>query len=654
MSESENPNEDIMSLLFAPAPQSEWVEETADEAGSLAIAGLAPGRYFVAARDPEVAHEWPAPKPDDVSLLQSMDTTGTGMMETAIGGVEPQQVTVLIDDERSRFTGTVIDAASGEPIEKARVEVVSLDVPGEEDYTHTNADGQYWITPNRVGYGTLHVRVTANNYQPAEFSQERILGVQTEPQSVELTTQTLVCGSVTTFDGKPAPDVSILRWSGDSGRGAATTDADGRYCLGHDGGPVTLSASVGKLWTERITLHLAPHETGTADFVLPPAGSILLNVTNALGEPVTSLKDVNVIDLATGRRTNQYSELSSEDGVYQLHYIEAGEYHIDARVEGLDALELDRVKVAVGQSAGLHYVRLEPEQTDLTIRLEDAEGAPQANYYFNLYRILAWDDGMGSRGENTDHIANVRTDAKGQYAFAGLAPGLYRADRGSSSGEVEVPHTGIFVVREEGGPKPDKPSSPSLFLGAAPYRIEDGQKVPVHGDGAKTYVVPLSSAEGSDLQSHLLDGTVVTEPGPYLLIVVNQGYTAGIKPVEVAESDFETYKQKQLLLEVEIEDGGSVEGALLDAEGMPVANHEIGVLPVALWELALVSNIHVTHWMNLATSLAQGAQTDETGAFTLHHLPTGTYVVGVSGEAVSQPIDVVAGHVTGPVVFVYA
>ncbi|MCL4691550.1 MAG: hypothetical protein KJ060_03460, partial [Candidatus Hydrogenedentes bacterium] len=478
--------------------------------------------------------------------------------------------------------------------------------------------------------------------------------VQTEPHSVELTTQSLVCGSVTTFDGKPAADVSILRWSGDSGRGAATTDADGRYCLGHDGGPVTLSASVGKLWTERITLHLSPHETGTADFVLPPAGSILLNVTNASGEPVTTLQDVNVIDLATGRRTNQYSELSSGDGVYQLHYIEAGDYHLDARVEGLDALELDRVKVAVGQSAGPHYVRLEPEQTDLTIRLEDADGSPQANYYFNLYRILAWDDGMGSHGENTDQIANVRTNAKGQYAFAGLATGLYRADRGSSSGQVEVPHAGLFVVREEGGPKPDKPSSHSLFLGTAPYRIEGGQKVPVHGDGAKTYVVPLSSAENSDLQSHLMSGTVVSEPGPYLLIFVNPGYTAGIKQVEVAESDFETYKQKQLLMEVEIEESGIVEGALVDADGMPVANHEIGVLPVALWELARISNIHVTHWMNLATSLAQGAQTDETGAFTINHLPTGTYVVGVSGDAVSQPIEVVAGHVTGPVVIVDA
>ncbi|MCL4691549.1 MAG: sigma-70 family RNA polymerase sigma factor, partial [Candidatus Hydrogenedentes bacterium] len=171
LSESGNPNESIMGLLFAPDPQSEWVEEATDDNGSLTISGLAPGRYFVAARDPRVAHEWPAPKPDDVSVLQSMDTTGTGMMETAIGDIEPQQVTVLIDDERSRFTGTVVDKATGDPIEKARVEVVSLDVPGEEDYTHTNADGQYWITPNRVGYGTLHVRVTADNYQPVEFSQ---------------------------------------------------------------------------------------------------------------------------------------------------------------------------------------------------------------------------------------------------------------------------------------------------------------------------------------------------------------------------------------------------------------------------------------------------------------------------------------------------
>ncbi len=656
MGDAEHPGMNLMALLFSPAPQSDWLETTADERGSATFAGVSPGLNFVAARDPEVTHEWPSPSANVSTTMEAMGDTGMGIIETGVAEGEENTAIVLIADERSRFIGTIVDKATGEPIENARIEVVSLEVPGEEDNTHTNADGQYWLTPNRVGYGTLHVRVEADNYQPVEFSQERVLGATTEPQAIELTQKTLICGTVTTFNGKPAAGVRILRWSGDSGRSAATSAADGTFCLGHDGGLATLSASVGPLYTDKVTLDLAPDEAGKADFVLPPSGSIQLNVTTVSGEPVTKLDDLNIFRRASGKRTNRDSdlgvELSSSSGEYTLNYIEPGQYRLDARVEGLGALTLDRISVAAGQTAGPYYVRLEPARADLTVRLEDANGEPQSRYYFNLYRIIAWGDEWGNQGHEFDSIANVRTDGGGEYTFAGLAPGHYRVDRGDSSGEVDVPYPGVFVVRPNETDSRKGPSKPALYLGVAPFRIEDGKRVPMHGSGAKTYVVPLAAPESGDFDMHPMHGAVVQEPGPYMLVYVQPGSTSGIKQFEITDTDFETYKQKQLLVEMEIKESGSVEGAVMDESGTPLAGREVGVLPVELWDAVLNSDIHETRWMDLAKSLAQGAKTDETGTYTIGHLPTGTYIVGISQKTVSEPIEVVAGNVTSPVVIV--
>ena len=656
LNDSENSDMSPMAMLFSPAPQSQWLESTTDERGKATFTTVPPGRCFVAARDPEVVHEWPTPDEDIASTLEAMNRTGMGMLETGVLADGEKSTTVLIADERSRFSGTVVDESTGEPIENARIEVVSLDIPGEEDNTHTNSEGQYWLTPNRVGYGTLHVRVEADNYQPVEFSQERMLGVQTEPQTIELTQKILICGTVTTFDGKPAAGVRILRWSGDSGQSAATSAEDGTFCLGHDGGQTTLSASVGPLYTDKVTLDLAPDETGEVDFALPPSGAIQLNVTTASGDPVTRLEDVNIFRWASGKRTNRDSdlgvELSSSNGEYKLYYIEPGEYRVDARAEGLEALVLDRISVAAGQTAGPYYVRLDPARADLTVRLENASGEPQSSYYFSLHRIMAWSDDQGSRGRQFDRIANERTDGSGEYAFEGLAPGQYRVDRGTYGTEVDVPYAGVFVVREEKRIAKE-PSKPALYLGVAPYRMEDGKRIPVHGSGAKIYVIPLVTPETNDLQLHLMDGTAVYTPGPYLMAYVLPGATVGLKHVDVVAADFETYKQKQLLIELEIQEGGSIEGAVVDKDGSPVSDHEVGVLPVQLWDVAQTSSdITQWQWQQFARNIAQGVQTDATGAFTIDHLPTGAYVIGVSPDAMSEPIEVVAGNVTSPVVIV--
>jgi RNA polymerase sigma-70 factor (ECF subfamily) len=653
LNDPENAGRSPMDMLFSPVPRSEWLEATTDEHGKVTFTGVAPGRCFVAARDPEVTHEWPTPNKDMASTLEAMDNAGMGILETGVLAGDEKSTTVLIADERSRFTGTVVDKATGAPIERARVEVVSLDVPGAIDDTHTNPDGQYWITPKQIGYGTLYVRITADNYQPVEFSQDRVLGVPTEPQSIELSPKATICGNVTMSDGKPAADVTILRKEPDSDgfMGVAVTDEQGAYCFGHDEGETTLMAHAGTLRTERMTVDLAADQAGRVDFILPPCGSIHVVAQTQAGTPVTTLNHLNVFEGSNGDPVVQRYEMSSSDGNYQVKYLETGVYSIDARANDLEPVILEHIRVTAGRSAGPFYAKLGPAHADLTVRIEDPGGEPHSRYYFSVARIVREDENRGIYGRNLEEFANLRTDAKGEYTLKGLVPGLYRVNI-MGGVEAEVPHAGTLVLRPAGRLRATPTSA--VQVGAAPYREVDGERVPVHNGRAKTLAIPLSSTVTGDQWLDVTYGANISHPGEYALVYVKRGDTAAFDQFEVSNSDFEKYKQKKLIIEVEIEEAGSIEGAVVDLEGMPVTDHVVGVLPIELWEASLTSTVHESRWMDLATSVAQGAKTDETGAFTIEHLPSGTYVLGVSREAISEPVEVVAGHVTGPVVVVEA
>lgn len=637
-----------MEQFFKPGPPSEWRDAPVDATGRARFTQLPAGHYFAVARDPQIAQDWPE---DMGSGLRALDKPGMALSEAGVSEGADQVVTILLDDARSGLRGTVADAITGQPIPEARVTVASNESPGLEDGTPSLHDGGYWVLPTRVGYGTLHVRVEADNYLPAEFKQERVMGQASEPRVVTLTPKAMICGKVTSFDGKPAAGVEIIRWTGDSGQGATRTSEDGTYCLGHDGGPTVLSASIGPLSTERVTLDLAPDEAGAADFVLPPAGAIAIRVATSSGERVAILDEVNLFDSETGRREYQFDSLTSESGEYLFQHIQPGTYTIDAMVKDLEALVIDAVTVAAGQTAGPLYARLNPAHVDLTARVQASDGTPRPLYYFWLNRLIALqtnpDDDVTYM---QDMIGNVRTNGDGEYAFSGLVPGLYEVQIMGGKVRVQVPHAGVLEVQEE--PQQEGSSSPVLQLGVAPYRLVNGERVPVHEGQSENYFIPVALPGVDDMTPYVWNGGLITEPGTYCAIYIKPNETVALKRVEITSSDFERYANKQLLVEVEVGKGGGIEGSVVRADGSPWPGREIRVLPLEVWDLVESGEIAATHLRGIATTLARGVQSDDTGRFKIDLLPAGQYVVGVSEEAVAGPIEVAAGNVTGPVVIV--
>ncbi|MCC6694593.1 MAG: sigma-70 family RNA polymerase sigma factor [Candidatus Hydrogenedentes bacterium] len=637
-----------MDIFLKPGPASHWHEAPVDATGCVHFTQLPAGHYLAVARDPQAGKDWP---PDMGSSLQALDGNGMSFGEAGVSEGKDIVVTVILDDARSALRGFVIDAATGEAIPKARVLVASVELPGLEDSAVCNDEGGYWVLPRRVGYGTLHVRVEADNYQPAEFNEERALAETLEQRVVALTPKANICGKVLTFDGKPAAEVRIVRWSGDSGETAATSREDGTYCLGHDGGRIALSASVGPLNSERITLDLAPDEAGTADFVLPPAGSIVVRVSTASGVPVTALDNVSLFDRETGRREYQYLDLSSESGEYLFQHIRPGDYTADSMVKGLEAMVIDTIPVEAGRTSGPLYVSLNAARIDLSVRVQDRDGAPRPRYFFWLQRVVVLQADLDDDGHYMlDQIGNVRTDGEGEYAFSGLVPGLYEVQIMNGKARVQVPHAGVLVVQEE---EPQEAfSSPTLHLGVAPYRVVKGERVPVHEGQSETFFVPLALADAHELDMHAMDGALITEPGTYCAFYIKPGETTAIKRVEITSSDFERYANKQLLIEVEVGKGGGIEGSVVHADGSPWPGREIRVLPLEVWDLVESGEIAATHLRHIATTLARSVQSDDAGRFKLDLLPAGPYAVGVSEEAMAGPIEVVQGQVTGPVVIV--
>ena len=634
----------MSALMYKLAPRDQWLEAVTDASGAVRFNDVPQGRCIVVAWDTQAKKEFP---PDDELDLQILNRTASGMDEISFGGVAMDK-TLLIDDLRSAVRGQVVDASTGEPISGANVSVAAIDAPGDEQSQHTGDDGTFKVGVEKFAPGPLHVRVAAKDHAPQEFSHEREFGVVSEEHRVALDPQATVCGQITMADGRPAPDISVLRWEGDSGNGVATTDAEGRFCFGHTGGTITISASQGATGSDRRSISLRADESGALDLVLPPVGSIEMFVLNPSGEPVTALTYLRLYSLTEGRPQYYFPTREADDGHYELAYLVPDAYRLEARVDGLEPILLDNINVLPGHAAGPYHIQLKAGNPDLTVRFEDALGKPHQFYYFTLHRLIDYSSADGSsHGSFRDMTANPRTDAKGEYVFTGLIPGTYEVGAMGQSVEIEAPYMGVLTIKDK-PEEPSEPQPPTLYIEAAPYRIENGQRVPVHADQTSIYMTPLDKPAPQVSMYGTVDA-----PGRYLITFIQRdGGASAFKEVTFTEDDLERNKGQQLLMEIEVPQGGEVTGAAYEADGTPMAGEELGVLPVELHDLGAATNFEHYVWRQLAGDLAHHVSTDASGAFTLDGLPPGVYIVGTMHGDFSQPVEVASGQTTGPVAII--
>ncbi len=155
---------------------------------------------------------------------------------------------------------------------------------------------------------------------------------------------------------------------------------------------------------------------------------------------------------------------------------------------------------------------------------------------------------------------------------------------------------------------------------------------------------PLSNLEVTRWFVHA-DGTLSENmaPGTNHVIIVKEGYTAYLDTIDAR---VET-SGDPILIRAELGEGGAVEGTVRDANGTPQPVNNLYVFPELLWSFA--SGQWSDSWKNLGRTLAQRADSDADGSFTIGHLPQGRYVVALIDGTVSDPVDIIPGMVTGPV-----
>jgi RNA polymerase sigma factor (sigma-70 family) len=183
-------------------------------------------------------------------------------------------------------------------------------------------------------------------------------------------------------------------------------------------------------------------------------------------------------------------------------------------------------------------------------------------------------------------------------------------------------------------PQSEEPSTVKVSV-----RIQDGFGYPLETLGTFMYSLdewgnPSESSGAGELHPE----SSRFSPGTYWLFAVREGYPADIQLVHISE-------QSNAIM-FTLGEGGTIYGTVLQA-----SKKKLAVLPLEIWELigkpSGIGQIDRSR-RGIGTALAQGAQADEDGSFALPYLPEGWYVV-MSDSAVSAPVEVRAGHETGPI-----
>lgn len=185
---------------------------------------------------------------------------GAWDLQIRAGGLPPQVVSAINAGTRDLVVRMVegvsmsgVVFAGDAPLQRARVRVRQIDVPGDaaaaSGYARTDADGRFTIAG--LAKGDYRVSVTAGGYAPVFL--ERVPGNESNAKVV-MEPGEQVSGRVLDAAGAGVPQVSLqLTSSGGDSVANTRTDSEGRFRFSNvpSGGTWTLSAgrNVGGKWT---------------------------------------------------------------------------------------------------------------------------------------------------------------------------------------------------------------------------------------------------------------------------------------------------------------------------------------------------------------------------------------------------------------------
>ncbi|MCC6697931.1 MAG: sigma-70 family RNA polymerase sigma factor [Candidatus Hydrogenedentes bacterium] len=531
--------------------------------------------------------------------------------------------------------GRVIDAMTGKGLNLG-VTLTGELVGNQEIYERGNEDGTFAIDVSKRGYGAFTLSCRNYYYYPfASVDGERRPGVPIPEIVLKVRELATISGRVLYADGSPASNASIMRQELAGNYDTETlTGEDGRYAVHHQGGRFVLYASQGMLCSEEAVFEPAADESLTHDFVLPKSGEIHITIRTTDGAVV---EDIRESLLATQAVSAPYLLAERiKDNEFVVRELPYDVYTIVFRAPGYEPAEVSGIRLDGQQPRADVHVNLQHARLyELTVRVLAPDGKPLPNAGVVLNLVTERLDAQGNVQavlRNTIGQNGLNTDANGEWSTAGLPAGDYEAYCNDAAGKGEV---AIAVPDERTATLQLAARDPVHFRVEAVDALNDNKPLSpidvhafvVHGDG--------TISEGMAL-------------GENHIVVIKEGHTAYMETVlaEPRSSD------DPLVIRAEFGEGGTVEGNVWTADGLPIPMEPLFIMPEHLWTFAAGNWMDLQKddgWKELGRSLAQRASTDASGHFSIGYLPEGRYIIALVNGATSEPFDIAPGMLTSPV-----
>jgi len=536
-------------------------------------------------------------------------------------------------------TGRVLDA-SGKPVAGAKVQwtayrsddEVLLDETAGKDpavlgETSADAQGQFRVVLDKPGV-SIALRVFAQGRPSARFSGPFDSSEENPLFDILLPAAQPMSGRVVDEAGKPVGGGRVLVISregvfdGDTRYlGEARTGADGAFTVpdAPEGARVVVVRAQDFIAANRIQLEARSEEKVS----LQRGGAVRGLVTDAAGKPVPGV-------IVT---TDDAAAQTDGEGKFRLTGLPAGGHHLQALSKDDLAARKDGVRVRKGEEVEAS-LKLRPGPAISGTVIEEGTRRPVAGA-----RVLAYAATGLTRFARRRVERAARTDARGRFRLAGLAPSRYA---------IEAVRDG-YLTASIAGVNAAAPSAPvaNLALRKAASisgRVTDEKGQPVAAARVRimreTGIRRLLRGAASNPASVLGGQGVLTaadgafriqglEPERNLsLEATKTGYAPARKPgVSLKAGD--AVKDVALI----VRRGLEARGKVVDAQGQPVAGAEIRAIHR---EEGMMGGARVQMLLMGVAQEKPDALTAGDGAFTLKGLEEGQYTLAVAREGFAR------------------
>lgn len=487
--------------------------------------------------------------------------------QTGAGGtsaVTPKRVDPRTLD-RGSIAGTITDNATKQPIAGAKVcaDGWSHDAPGDvfSDPTCAVADDKGAYKIDKLFAAHYVVSAVAKTYRPGfhepkKHQESFLLGAGEAKQGVDIALDpggVEIGGTVSDITGGPVANAKVRagasRWGGTQGP-PVETDAQGKYTMWVRPGGVNVTASADG-YADASEFAQAP---GTADILLTPESALSgIVVDAATGAPVEGAR---VSVESSGFGWDSKSDRTDAAGKFRVHGLTPGRYVAEAKTERGYGRTEGSTLVGLGQSVDEVVVKVHPAlriQGKVMIAGNKPTVCTEGSAWF--------------RDEDHDRWVSGRTDPDGTITAEGVVPGTYT---------VQVSCEGYALVK----PKLDPVTLKDKDVVGLVWEVETGgtikgrvlskQDEPIAdadvnarttGGGLRDqqrWASDESKLDGSYELDGLRAGTYLVEPSSAKAVAPREGFTIEVPAGKTIDKD------------IILDDGGRVEGVVVDGEGTPV------------------------------------------------------------------------------------